>query len=69
MKKFFLILAVVSIVVLDLILSGESVILGLILLSGAGLASYGLDQAQRASKCSNNAQKYVSKQVSATFSA
>lgn len=69
MKKIILILAVASIVVLDLILSGESVIFGLVLLTGITLASYGFDQAHQASKCQNKCQKYVSKQVSATFSA
>lgn len=47
MKKFFLILTVICMVVLDLILRGESIVFGLILIAGAGFACYGFDQAHR----------------------
>lgn len=50
MKKFALILVIASMVVLDLFLSGEDVLMGLILLTGAALASYGLDQAHQQKK-------------------
>lgn len=50
MKKIILVLAIASMVILDLILSGQSILVGLILLGAAALLSLSLDQASRQSR-------------------
>ncbi len=74
MKKFVLLFCIISMVVLDLMLRGESVLLGLIILAVSGLICYALDNAQSeetAAKSTKKAEKwdskYVTKQLSATF--
>ncbi len=47
MKKLAIILVIAAMVVLDLILSGMNVILGLLLIVGAGIFAYVMDQSSR----------------------
>ena len=47
MKKLAIILVIAAMVILDLILSGMNVILGLLLIAGAGLFSYLMDTINR----------------------
>lgn len=94
MKKTALILTICSMVVLDLLLSGQSIVFGLFFLAMGALVCFCLDQSNQATdkasvdkydlqissakKTQNSAfvpnnannlvSKYVSKQVSATFS-
>lgn len=74
MKKFFLISVIASMVIFDLVLTGQSVAMGILLLCGAALFSFGFDQAHQQKKQGNNvemadkkAKKYVTKHLYTTF--
>lgn len=54
MKKLAIILVIAAMVVLDLILSGMNVILGLLLIAGAGLFSYLMDTMNRQPRRTNS---------------
>lgn len=47
MKKFFLILTIASMVILDFILRGESITLGIFLLIGVAMVSKAIDMASQ----------------------